>query len=62
MNLSNYEDMNPIMLMSILNLKLRDEFSNLDDLTCFFELDQTKLVNHLKQAGFDYLPEIHQFR
>ena len=62
MNLNQYQSMNPIMLMSILNLKLRDEFSSLDDLTKFYEIDQAQLLAHMKSADFDYLPEVNQFR
>lgn len=62
MNLSKYETMNPVMLMSIVNMKIRDEFEDLDSLINYFEIDKEILINRLKQAGFDYLPEVKQFR
>ncbi|OEF23893.1 DUF4250 domain-containing protein [Vibrio rumoiensis] len=62
MNLANFETMDPIMLMSIVNMKIRDEFGDLENLTKFFDIDQQKLVNKLAAAGFDYLPEVKQFR
>ncbi|EAS41964.1 DUF4250 domain-containing protein [Photobacterium profundum] len=62
MNLSKYETMDPIMLMSIVNMKIRDEFEDLDSLINYFEIDKEILINRLKQAGFDYLPEVKQFR
>ncbi|MGF1871351.1 DUF4250 domain-containing protein [Photobacterium indicum] len=62
MNLSKYETMDPVMLMSIVNMKIRDEFEDLDSLINYFEIDKEILINHLKQAGFDYLPEVKQFR
>jgi hypothetical protein len=62
MNLSKYETMDPVMLMSIVNMKIRDEFGDLDSLINYFEIDKEILINRLKQAGFDYLPEVNQFR
>lgn len=62
MDLKNFARMDPIMLMSILNMKLRDEFSSLEDLSKFYEIDQTALIKKLADAGFEYLPENNQFR
>ncbi|PSV42386.1 DUF4250 domain-containing protein [Photobacterium indicum] len=62
MNLSKYETMDPVMLMSIINMKIRDEFEDLDSLINYFEIDKEVLISRLKQAGFDYLPEVKQFR
>lgn len=62
MGLERYETMDPVMLMSIVNMKIRDEFGDLDNLVTFFELDKEKLVARLAEAGFDYLPEAKQFR
>jgi hypothetical protein len=62
MNLSKYETMDPVMLMSIVNMKIRDEFGDLDSLINYFEIDKEILISRLKQAGFDYLPEVKQFR
>jgi Domain of unknown function (DUF4250) len=54
--------MDPVMLMSIINMKIRDEFEDLDSLINYFEIDKGILISRLKQAGFDYLPEVKQFR
>ncbi|MBD1572376.1 DUF4250 domain-containing protein [Vibrio sp. S17_S38] len=62
MDLSNFEKMDPIMLMSIVNMKIRDEFGDLEGLTKFFDIDKQKLIEKLATAGFDYLPEAKQFR
>lgn len=38
MNLANFASMDPIMLMSIVNMKLRDDFAgDLDKLVRYFE-------------------------
>lgn len=63
MNLANFETMDPVMLMSIVNMKLRDDFSgDLDQLVAYFDIDRAALEARLATAGFDYLPEAGQFR
>ncbi|MFV0576329.1 MAG: DUF4250 domain-containing protein [Vibrio sp.] len=62
MNLANFENMDPVMLMSIVNMKLRDEFGDLDNLVKAFDIDKQALITKLASAGFDYLPEAKQFR
>ncbi len=63
MNLTNFEKMDPVMLMSIVNMKLRDEFDgDLDKLVAYFDIDRATLEAKLATAGFDFLPEAGQFR
>ncbi|WP_404971428.1 DUF4250 domain-containing protein [Vibrio campbellii] len=63
MNLANFESMDPIMLMSIVNMKLRDDFGgDLDKLVAFFDIDRAALEAKLATAGFDFLPDVGQFR
>ncbi|EJG1896919.1 DUF4250 domain-containing protein [Vibrio parahaemolyticus] len=63
MNLANFESMDPVMLMSIVNMKLRDDFGgDLDKLVVFFDIDRAALEAKLATAGFDFLPEAGQFR
>ncbi|HHF0485178.1 TPA: DUF4250 domain-containing protein [Vibrio diabolicus] len=63
MNLANFESMDPVMLMSIVNMKLRDDFGgDLDKLAAFFDIDRAALEAKLASAGFDFLPEAGQFR
>lgn len=52
----------PFMLLSMINMKLRDEYSSLDDLCKSEDIDIYILSDKLKNAGFDYMPEINQFR
>lgn len=54
--------MDPIMLMSIVNMKIRDEFGDLDSYVKFYELDKEALITKLADAGFDYLVDAKQFR
>ncbi|WP_199437775.1 DUF4250 domain-containing protein [Vibrio owensii] len=63
MNLANFESTDPIMLMSIVNMKLRDDFGgDLDKLVAFFDIDRAALEAKLATAGFDFLPDAGQFR
>ena len=53
----------PVMLMSMINMKLRDgAFDSLADLCLSLGIDEKELLKKLSDAGFDYLPEIRQFR
>ena len=50
------------MLLSMINMYLRDRYTSLDDLCKSEDIDRTDLENRLKEAGFEYLPSINQFR
>ena len=52
----------PIMLLSVINTKLRDEFASLDDLTDAAEINQPDLIDRLQEIGYSYDPETNQFR
>ncbi|MFA0440740.1 hypothetical protein BCU70_13885 [Vibrio sp. 10N.286.49.C2] len=63
MNLNNFIAMDPIMLMSIINMKLRDDFNgDLDELCASLDIDKQALSDKLSGAGFDFLPDAGQFR
>nr|WP_158161114.1 DUF4250 domain-containing protein [Vibrio mimicus] len=63
MNLANFATMDPIMLMSIINMKLRDDFGgDLDKLVSYFDIDRCALEAKLASAGFEFLPQVGQFR
>lgn len=52
----------PFMLLSMINMKLRDEYSSLEELCKAKDIDEESLKSSLSSAGFEYLPEINQFR
>ena len=52
----------PILLMSITNTLLRDEFSSLDELCKARDWDAEVVRNKLEGAGFIYQPAQNQFR
>jgi hypothetical protein len=63
MNLANFASMDAVMLMSIVNMKLRDDFNgDLDKLARFYDIDKQALLTKLASAQFEFLPEIGQFR
>jgi hypothetical protein len=63
MDLTNYLKMDPIMLFSLVNTKLRDDFDgDLDRLVASYELDKKKLIERLAGAGFEFLAHVGQFR
>ena len=49
------------MLMSFINMKLRDIYSSLDDLCEDMDLDRTELEQKLAQAGYEYSAENNKF-
>ncbi len=51
----------PIMLLSVVNLKLRDFYKNLDALCEDLDTDKADLCAKLKAAGYEYDPQRNQF-
>lgn len=51
----------PIMLMSFINLKLRDFYTSLDELCEDMEIDRADLEERLRKAGYEYSEENRRF-
>ena len=51
----------PFILLSVVNTKLRDQYSDLDKLCDDLDEDREQLVQTLAGAGFTYSPEQNQF-
>ncbi len=51
----------PIMLMSVINMKLRDEYSTLDALCEDLQMSKEEILKKLAKAGFEYNPEANKF-
>ena len=47
----------PMMLMSFINMKLRDFYPSLDALCEDMDIDKGQLLEKLASAGFEYSPE-----
>lgn len=51
----------PMMLFSLINMKLRDFYPSLDALCGDLNVNKEDIVNRLKEAGFEYNPEQNKF-
>ncbi len=52
----------PVMLMSFVNMKLRDQYRTLEDFCAAFGLKESDLKSQMESAGFEWLPGVRQFR
>ncbi|QBH96522.1 DUF4250 domain-containing protein [Limnobaculum zhutongyuii] len=62
MQRQNFLAMDPHLLFSIVNMKLRDEFESLDDLARSYDIDREALIKKLSDAGYQYQSSNNQFR
>lgn len=51
----------PMMLMSFVNMKLRDKYSSLDELCSALDIDRSELEAKLAAVGFEYNPLQNKF-
>ena len=51
----------PMMLFSVVNMKLRDHYSSLDELCDDMNVNKEMIVGKLQSAGFEYSPEHNKF-
>ncbi len=51
----------PMMLFSVINMKLRDCYSSLDELCEDMNVDREDIVGRLKNVGFEYSAEYNKF-
>lgn len=51
----------PVMLMSVINMKLRDFYPDLDALCEDMEIDRKELESKLVAAGFEYNEDNKRF-
>lgn len=51
----------PMMLFSFINMKLRDEFSSLDELCATLDIERQWLEDKLASVGFEYSPKNNKF-
>ena len=55
-------EMDPFILLSTVNTKLRNDFPSLHSLCERYNLNQSELINKLGEFGYEYIGEINQFR
>ncbi|MCR4596915.1 MAG: DUF4250 domain-containing protein [Lachnospiraceae bacterium] len=52
----------PQMLLSVLNMKLRDLYSSLDDLCDDMDADKDEIINIMEEAGYHYDADQNAFK
>ena len=53
--------LDPMMLLSFINMKLRDFYPTLDKLCDDMNIDRTELEKKLNEAGFEYNEALNKF-
>ncbi len=51
----------PMMLFSVINMKLRDTYASLDGLCDDLQVDKSLLIRRLGESGFEYSAEQNKF-
>lgn len=51
----------PVMLLSVINMKLRDRYASLDALCEDMDADKTQIIAALGEIGYEYSKETNQF-
>ena len=62
MSLKNFLNMDVYMLLSAVNMQLRDEFESVSSLCSYHDIDEEMLKERLQEAGFTYEKEQNQFK
>ena len=51
----------PIMLLSMINMKLRDRYASLDALCEDMGVSREEIIRTLAEVGYEYNPQTNQF-
>ena len=51
----------PVMLLSVINMKLRDRYASLDALCEDMDADKAQIIAALSEIGYEYKEETNQF-
>lgn len=62
LNNDKINSMDPQLLFSLLNMKLRNDFTSLARLCVYYQLTQALVEEKLAQAGFYYQISLNQFK
>ncbi|MCI9488952.1 DUF4250 domain-containing protein [Lachnospiraceae bacterium 48-42] len=57
----DYLPKDPVMLLSVVNTKIRDEYHSLDALCEDIQADRETIVMLLKEIDYEYDESLHQF-
>ncbi len=62
MDWSQFQRIDPHLLVGLVNTELRNQADSLDDLCRTHDIDSTQLCAHLEAADYHYRAEQKQFR
>ena len=52
---------NPFVLLSVINTKLRDHYSSLDELVDDLDVSKDEIIDILKSINYEYNEELNKF-
>jgi len=52
---------NPLMLYSVINTRLRDQYKSLKELCEDMNIEEKEIIDKLKSGGFEYIKELNKF-
>ena len=58
----NFETKDIMLLYSLVNMKLRDEFLDLDDFVNYYGVDKNELLDRFSNDGYEYVEGENQFK
>ena len=58
----NFETKDIMLLYSLVNMKLRDEFLDLDALVNYYGVDKKELLDKFSDAGYEYVEGENEFK
>ena len=61
MDLSKWQNMDPHLLVGLVNTELRNQSESLDDLVKSHDISEEKLIQKLRAAGYEFREEQKQF-
>ena len=62
MDLSNFQKMDPHLLVGVVNTALRNSQDDLEDFCHLHDIEPVLLKEHLQKADYEYRPTLNQFR
>lgn len=51
----------PVILLSVVNTKLRDLYKNLDELCEDLQVDKNEIISQIRAIGYEYSEQTNQF-
>lgn len=61
MDSEQIKSMDPYMLLSIVNMKLRDEYSDFEEFCGQYDVPSAEIFDKLRLIGYKYSKETNQF-